>query len=867
MERSKLSLLLLIPFLAILAIAGPLWVSGELPVFRDAGHFYYPSFHYEHALWNQGIAPLWSSLDDLGRPFAADSSASIFYPGKFLFWLPLSFASCMLVYLTTHLLLACLNTYYLARQFGVSTSGAVLASLSFGLGGAVLTQHSNIIYLVSASWLPLAISLVHRILQPSTKTDSARPVIYLGVTLALIVLGGDAQMALHVVLLIPLMHWFNRPKEKKSGIPYRKLTQRTTAACLIAFALAAIQVLPTYEWAQSGSRKIRSSSRTTYEWASDQFSNTELPNHIFSGGLKSEHHGQLYQFSLAPWQLSELALPNITGRLYPQRHRWSFLFEDNPRTWYPSIYQGMLPLLLALCVFGIRRQSKHKQLSRLVLFSTLAALGSFGLGWLLNLFGIVSEVAPESGGVYWLLCNIVPGYIQFRYPAKWFVIASLFLAILAGCGWDAEKTEQLRRRKIYFWAGLGLAASVVACYPLLNQLITNRLSNASADPFLGPISISGVKQDLLVAGLQPLILMTAVLTVTRFVQRKTLAQTILLSLLACDLLVANKWILSSAPTYQWDAVSSIEQQVKDSTKQTPARVYRARLSHWNPPSYAKASSEQRQREAIKWDRQSLRPRMHLLSNIESLDANASISDAHYDSVLRVMRSFGKQRPDGVQEPDAQGLQVLGASHILGPGNYYPHANINLTRPTTLEDVSITPTDAPFPFVWSVPTWNVAPEFAGKTLKELDSLSAQVFYPDGVIRDFRNWAYIESDSLDAEKDSTSTELDQIRLERFEPGFVRIRVVKQEAGPLIINQGFAPGWKVRIWNQENTYPQSAELLRANRVMQAVILRKGEQTVDVIYQPDSFVWGLGVSFLGWIAVCLSLAVIRQRTKSRSK
>ena len=191
-------------------------------------------------------------------------------------------------------------------------------------------------------------------------------------------------MALHVVLLIPLMHWFNRPKEKKSGIPYRKLTQRTTAACLIAFALAAIQVLPTYEWAQSGSRKIRSSSRTTYEWASDQFSNTELPNHIFSGGLKSEHHGQLYQFSLAPWQLSELALPNITGRLYPQRHRWSFLFEDNPRTWYPSIYQGMLPLLLALCVFGIRRQSKHKQLSRLVLFSTLAALGSFGLGWLLT---------------------------------------------------------------------------------------------------------------------------------------------------------------------------------------------------------------------------------------------------------------------------------------------------------------------------------------------------------------------------------------------------------------------------------------------------------------------------------------------------
>ncbi len=843
-----------------MALISPLWLHSELPVFRDAGHFYYPSFHYEHELWSQGVVPLWSSLDDLGRPFAADSSASVFYPGKAIFWLPLSFSTCVLLYLSTHLILACLNTFYLARRLKISNTGATLASLSFTLGGAVLTQHSNIIYLVSAAWLPLALCLSWDLLQ---KQCGFKSMAYLGITLALIVMGGDAQMALHIVLLIPLLHWFRHNHSEKGHTTSLKLLKRLSIAGILAFSFAAIQILPTFEWTQHGARKMRSASRTTFEWAADQISGKQYPNHIMQGSSKAEHHGQLYQFSLAPWQLSELALPNVTGKLYPERHRWTFALKDNPRTWYPSIYQGIVPLLLALSVIGLRRKSKHKQLSRVLIFAVLASLGSFGLGWILNAFISTESVADETGGIYWWLCNLVPGYIQFRYPAKWFVIASLLLALLAGCGWDSEEDSFVRRRTILQWTGIGLTASTLACFPLLSQLISTKLESASADPFLGPIVVEGVKGDLLLAAIQPLIVIVTFAILTKSIKQPTIVGTAVVMLLACDLLVANRWIFSSAPTYHWDATSSIEQRVKNSTRKYPSRIYRARLSRWNPPSFLQTSSQDRQRDALKWDRQSLRPRMHLLGNVQSLDANASISDANYDSALRVMRSHGYKRSDGLREPDAQGLALLGATYILAPPDFYPRNEPNLTQPTDIEDVSLTPVAEPYPFAWTVPDWESHPVLQSSTSTELDQHVEQIFYADGVLRDFRHWAYLESEDTLPHSKPIAHEHDLVELETFEPGFVRLRVSKQSAGPLIINQGFAPGWKVRIWDSNNTLAQPAQMVRANRVMQAVMLEQGEQTVDLIYRPDSFIYGLLLSGVSWLAVSISFLLLRRKQR----
>jgi len=863
-DRTRLSVLLIIPLLTVTALVAPLWIHGQLPVFRDAGHFYYPSFHFEHELWQQATVPLWSPLDDLGRPFAADSSTSVFYPGKILFWLPLSFANCILLYLTTHILLAGLNTYYLARRWNASPSGAVLASLSFCMGGAVLTQHSNTIYLVSAAWLPLALCLLLDLIE---KQRCRKSIAYLAVTLALMILGGEPQMALHVLLLTPLFYIFagktNYGKSPSTKVPKLRVLKRIVIAGTIMFGLAAIQIMPTYQWSKNADRNMRSASRSTFEWITDRAGGNDLPSNIFQGGSTAEHHGQLYQFSLAPWQLAELALPNVTGTLYPQRHRWTFLFKDNPRTWYPGIYQGILPLLFALSIFGLGKNAKHKQLSRLTLFTILASLGSFGIGWIITALSGAKPVASETGGVYWFLCNLVPGYIQFRYPAKWFVIASLLIAVLAGIGLDDKGTESQRRKTIFSWSMAGLCAVLLTCYPLIGQILTKNLEQTPPDSFLGPAVSAGVKRDFFFAACQPLLIIMGFILTTKLLRQKAITTTLILAILACDLLIANAWIFSSAPAFYWDSLSPIEQRVRDTTKKTPSRIYRARMSRWNPPSFAKESSAQRQQDALKWDRQSLRPRMHLLSHTQLLDTNASISDANYDSVLHVLRKHGRTRNDRIREPDADGLALLGASHIIGPAGFYPRHDKSLTSTTKIEDVAITATLDPAPFVWTVANWKIRDPFRNGTPAQLNQFTEEIFYPNGIIADFQNLSILESDSLKNSSAPISVSHDRIQLETFEPGFVRIRVFKEEDGPLIINQGYADGWLAHVWRFNNTFAQPTPLLRANRVMQGVMLKKGEQVIDLIYRPDAFVFGLALSGVSWLILCccLGFSVLRYR------
>ena len=41
-----------------------------------------------------------------------------------------------------------------------------------------------------------------------------------------------------------------------------------------------------------------------------------------------------------------------------------------------------------------------------------------------------------DGSIYWLVSTFLPGFRQFRFPAKLFTFTSLALAALAGLGWD-----------------------------------------------------------------------------------------------------------------------------------------------------------------------------------------------------------------------------------------------------------------------------------------------------------------------------------------------------------------------------------------------------------------------------------------------
>ena len=81
----------------------------------------------------------------------------------------------------------------------------------------------------------------------------------------------------------------------------------------------------------------------------------------------------------------------------------------------------------------------------------LASLGYFGIGWLThqvhqlmtvgNPDGNGPTIGPQVGGLYWFLTLFFPGYSEFRYPGKWFVIASFMIALLAAV--SIKKTQVL----------------------------------------------------------------------------------------------------------------------------------------------------------------------------------------------------------------------------------------------------------------------------------------------------------------------------------------------------------------------------------------------------------------------------------------
>jgi hypothetical protein len=883
--RSKSShretlLWMLIPMLAIVFLFVPLMVQDEVPVFRDAGHFYYPTLHFEHQQWQQGQVPLWNPQDELGRPFAADASAGVFYPGKLIFMLPFAFSTCLVLYTALHLLVAAYTTFRVARYLKATALASIIAALSFSLGGAVLSQHANIIFLVSAAWLPLGLLYG---LQLIRNENRSRACVLLSICLALMLLGGDPQAVVHLIIVL-LVCWSILPRyspqastpDAPSRLPLKTLLATLSCVAFITTALTAIQLLPTLEWSQRSERNMRSSSQTVFQWAGDRLKNNDFENEIVAPKTIDRDHSQrVYKFSLPPWQLAELALPNVSGKLYPQRNHWTFLLPDSQAIWFPTIYQGIIPLILAISVMTLRRRKDTiaAMLSWVLMLTLFAALGTFSLGWIWNQIAPTTNIAPTNFSLYWLITNTIPEYIDFRYPAKWFVLTSLMLALLASRGWDQfiQRLPQLRQHVFLKLLILGTVFALIGilCIPLSNW-IAAKLSGSLTDQFLGPVSSSGALRNLFTAPLHALIASIVIFAICIWGiygrwQKYTWAPILIPLLIVLDLLIANHWIIVSAPASHWQTESAVQRITSNRTPREPIQIYRARTHRWYPPAFAATSSPQRLAEALDWDRQTLRTRLHLLSPYQLLDTNASLSSADYESMLRVMRIHGLRLADGIAEPDLRGLALLGADYFIAPKSLNLHDDEQGSPSPSwpiATDAHLIELSSAYPAAWVTHDWEVAQPVTTHSFRELDALSEHVFYPNNSFRNFTNWTFWETSRP---REPTHPELTAapVKIIQRAVGYLQLETYLSAPGLLIINQGYAPGWKAKVWNLENTLPQIHEVHRGNRVMQAIWLEPGNHTVELIYQPASFLLGLLISAVAWTT--LTILFVKQAIKFR--
>jgi hypothetical protein len=92
----------------------------------------------------------------------------------------------------------------------------------------------------------------------------------------------------------------------------------------------------------------------------------------------------------------------------------------------------------------------------------------------------------------------------------------------------------------------------------------------------------------------------------------------------------------------------------------------------------------------------------------------------------------------------------------------------------------------------------------------------------------------------------------------PGYTRAdlllstpnRLVVGATGPglLVLSEYHHPGWHATVDGSP------AEIVAADGVLRGVYLGEGEHQVDMVYRPQAVIWGLGITALSLLIICVS-------------
>jgi len=866
------------------AVIAPCFYLLGAPVFsscsfvnRDAGHYYIPLFQWTSSQWGSGGLPLWNPQENGGYPVVADATASLFYPGKAVYALPFNFFRLHGVYILCHLLLAAGGVWLLARQWQISAAGGGFAAVAYAMAGAVSFQYCNVVFLVGAAWFPFVLLAGDRMFKQRSFFWSA----VAGAVLALMTLGGDPQAAYHAGFCLAgyALIVSAQPHDlKQQSRMWRLLRSRLallSAACGGLICLAAVQLVPSWQWTSQSNRAAYINPRNIYEGATELSRGEEggrTASERIQTGILGEpefgtHHDHAYQFSVAPWRIVELLWPNITGRPFPINNRWAGAIPGADRVWTPSIYLGLAPLLLGLGCLQFRGgKDGRRWMTYLLLLAGVAALGWYGPGWLLHEFRVgVLGAAPTDmaigqpvGGVYWLMVTLLPGYAYFRYPAKLATVATLALAVLAGAGFDkacdARWKWPLRGVVVVGVLTLVTLIAATAVRPFWNDVI----ERTHDDAFLGPVSPLGSANDLLFALVHALLLCLILAWMFTRKSRGSGWKLALLVLTSVELCIANGWTAQVAPDALWQAEPYAAKVIAEDAQLTgpatgPAmqRVYRARGAKWLPLAWRRSGSAIRQRDGLQWDRATLSPKHHLTSQYGVITGtHTSITPHDYIAVMHAARYFGVKRSDGVPEPAPRVLDFLGAAYRITPGSYRFAGDqaVDSTIPAPPVNVNISRSQTALPRTWAVHQVVVMPPLKQPSWLEVEQRTVSVWFPGGKLRPFDKVAVVESRTAPAAIAPPLTQPSACRIQHETPTRVVIDAELHAPGLVVLSDRYDPGWKATV-SSNGGAGRKAAILRTNRVMRGVALPAGRHRIEYHYQPDSLRIGAIISILAWV------------------
>jgi hypothetical protein len=238
---------------------------------------------YQYARLTQGEVPLWNPYNNGGLPFIADTQAAVFYPPR-LATIALAYRSGGWSYhpleleMTAHVLIYTLMLYAFVRRLTLGWSGSVLgavvAAVVGGYGGYLSGYPPLQLALLEAGiWLPLA---ALGILEATRTTRLCWTWLFVtGLALGLSWMAGHPQTSYFLTLLLAAYFAYNVYARRWS---WRVFFTGTALFGVIAFGLAAVQLLPGFEYLTHTARVD-----LTYDAKGNGFPFQDLAQFVFPG--------------------------------------------------------------------------------------------------------------------------------------------------------------------------------------------------------------------------------------------------------------------------------------------------------------------------------------------------------------------------------------------------------------------------------------------------------------------------------------------------------------------------------------------------------------------------------------------------------
>ena len=376
------------PVILSLPMLTGMWLANPVSSDQYTAGF---SFHAWSAEWfeRSGHLPLWNPEIFGGLPFVAAGSGDVFYPTWLLrFVVPVTTAGNLSFFV--HYVLAGLFTYLLLRRLRVGWTGSVVGGLAYELTGLIASYPSpgHDGKLFASAMLPLL--LLALVLALRERRWAGYVLLAAATALSLL---GHFQLAYYSLIvagLFALYLTFEESRDSAGGERVLRLGLALTAV-LIGFGVAAIQVLPFFEYIP--------------------FSPRAQGYHGFEGSTS---------FAI-PWNhVPEFFLKNFVGR------SWDTYWGSNQLKFH-SEYLG-LPVV-ALAALGVTVPERRRQ---------ILWLGGIGLLFLLISLG----AATPFYRVWWTLMPLVK---KTRAPGMAFYVVALVTACFAGLGVERALRGEGRR--------------------------------------------------------------------------------------------------------------------------------------------------------------------------------------------------------------------------------------------------------------------------------------------------------------------------------------------------------------------------------------------------------------------------------------